>query len=103
MTFSLVNVTVVLVLGLAAIGLYGLLIARNLIRAVVCLQIAVKGAMLALVLAGRLAGQPAVGQSMAITVIVADTIVAVVGLALSVQVRKLLGTLDLQALTRLRR
>jgi NADH-quinone oxidoreductase subunit K len=103
MIFSIVNVTVVLILGLAGIGLYGLLISRNLIRAVVCLQIAVKGAMLALVLAGRLAEQSGVGQSLAITVIVADTIVAVVLLALSVQVRKLFGTLDIQALTRLRR
>jgi NADH-quinone oxidoreductase subunit K len=103
MIFSMLNVTVVLILGLVGIGLYGMLIARNLIRAVVCLQIAVKGAMLALVLAGRLAGQPAVGQSLAVTVIVADTIVAVVALALSVQVRKLFGTLDIQALTRLRR
>jgi NADH-quinone oxidoreductase subunit K len=103
MIFSIVNVTVVLILGLAGVGLYGMLISRNLIRAVVSLQIAVKGAMLALVLAGRLAGQPAVGQSMAVTVIVADTIVAVVALALSVQVRRLFGTLDIQALTRLRR
>ena len=103
MIFSQINVTVVLILGLVGVGLYGLLIARNLIRAVVCLQIAVKGAMLALVLAGKLAGQPAVGQSLAVTVIVADTIVAVVSLALSVQVRRLFGTLDIQALTRLRR
>lgn len=101
--FSIINVSVVLILGLAAIGLYGLLIARNLIRAVVCLQIAVKAAMLALILAGRLAGKPEVGQSLAVTVIVADTIVAVVALALSVQVRRLFGTLDIQALTRLRR
>lgn len=103
MILSTVNITVALILGLVGIGLYGLLISRNLIRAVVCLQISVKGAMLALVLAGRLADHPAVGQSMAITVIVADTIVAVVSLALSVQVRKLFGTLDIQALTRLRR
>jgi NADH:ubiquinone oxidoreductase subunit K len=103
MMFSIINVSVVLILGLAAIGLYGLLIARNLIRAVVCLQIAVKAAMLALILAGRLAGKPEVGQSLAVTVIVADTIVAVVALALSVQVRRLFGTLDIQALTRLRR
>jgi len=103
MIFSMVNVTVVLVLGLVGISLYGLMISRNLIRAVVCLQIAVKGAMLALILAGRLAGQPVVGQSLAITVCVADTVIAVVALALSVQVRKLFGTLDIQALTRLRR
>jgi NADH-quinone oxidoreductase subunit K len=101
--FTLINVTTVIILGLVGIGLYGLLITRNLIRAVVCLQISVKGAMLALILAGRLAGHPTVGQSLAVTVIVADTIVAVVALALSVQVRRLFGTLDIQALSKLRR
>jgi NADH-quinone oxidoreductase subunit K len=40
---------------------------------------------------------------MALTVIVADTIVAVVGLALAVQVRKAVGSLDLKDLTSLRR
>ena len=85
------------------IGLYGLLIARNLIRVIVCLQIAVKGAMLALVLAGKLTGKVPLGQSMAMTVIVADTIVAVVALALAVQAKRLFGTLDLEALSRLRR
>ena len=40
---------------------------------------------------------------LALTVIVADTVVAVVGLALAVQVRRYCGTLDIQALTSLRR
>jgi NADH:ubiquinone oxidoreductase subunit K len=40
---------------------------------------------------------------MALTVIVADTIVAVVGLALAVQVRHRLGTLDIKALSTLKR
>jgi NADH-quinone oxidoreductase subunit K len=101
--FNLPTIITVIVLGLVGIGLYGLLISRNLIRVVVCLQVAVKGAMLALVLAGKLSGKVAVGQSIAITVIVADTIVAVVALALAVQVRRLFGTLDLEALSRLRR
>jgi NADH:ubiquinone oxidoreductase subunit K len=93
----------VAVLGLAGIGLLGLLVTRNLIKVVVGMQLLVKGAMLALVLAGRLAGQPQVGQSMALTVIVADTIVSVVALALAVQVRRHFGTLDLRALSTLRR
>ena len=42
-------------------------------------------------------------QTMALTVIVADTIVSVVALALAVQVRRQFGTLDLQALSTLRR
>ena len=103
MNISLPTNLIIVIMGLAGIGLYGLLISRNLIRVVVCLQITVKGAMLALVLAGRLSGHVPMGQSLAMTVIVADTIVAVVALALAVQVRRLFGTLDLDSLSNLRR
>lgn len=88
---------------LAGIGLYGLLISRNLIKIVVALQIMTKGAMLALVVAGYLRGQVNLGQSMALMVIIADTIVAVVGLALAVQVRRHVGSLDIKNLTTLKR
>lgn len=103
MNVSLTNVVVIGVLGLLGVGLYGLLATRNLIKVIIALQILVKAAMLALVLAGNLRGQINLGQSMALTVIVADTIVAVVGLALAVQIRKHVGTLDVQALSTLRR
>jgi len=100
MTMSIVLFAVV---GLLAIGIYALLIVRNLIKVIVGLQILVKGAMLAMVAAGQIAGQPAIGQSMALTVIVADTIVAVVALALAVQIRRYFGTLDIKAFSTLRR
>ncbi|NDJ76749.1 MAG: NADH-quinone oxidoreductase subunit K [Chloroflexi bacterium] len=90
------------VIALLGIGLYGLLITRNLIKVVVALQILVKGALLALVAAGETSDQINLGQSLAMTVIVADTVVAVVGLALAVQAKRLLGTLDLKELSRLR-
>ena len=90
-------------LGLFGVGLYGVLITRHLIKIVVALQLLVKGALLAIILAGRVSGQLQTAQSLALTVIVADTIVAVVALALAVQVRNAFGTLDLQALTTLRR
>jgi NADH-quinone oxidoreductase subunit K len=103
MNFSLPVIALIAVIGLLGIGFYGLLMTRNLIKVIVALQILVKGAVVALVLAGRLNGQVNLGQSMALTVIVADTIVAVIGLALAVQVRRHLGTLDLKSLTSLRR
>ncbi len=103
MTFDIPTLAVVAVLGLLAVGLYGLLIVRNLIKVVVAMQIMVKGAMVALILAGRATGQLQTGQTLALTVIVADTIVSVVALALAVQVRRAFGTLDAQALTTLRR
>lgn len=99
------NVTIALsiILGLVGIGLYALLVSRNLIKVIVALQIMVKGAILAMIAAGQAAEQPMIGESLALTVIVADTIVAVVGLALAVQVRRRFGTLDMKALSILRR
>jgi len=100
---SLVSIVGLVILGLVGIGLYALLITRNLIKVVIGLQIMVKGAILALVLAGRLTGQVNLGQSLALTVVVADTIVAVIALALAVQIRRHCGSLDLNDLATLRR
>jgi NADH-quinone oxidoreductase subunit K len=97
------TILLVAVLGLLGVGLYGLLIVRNLIKLVIALQIMAKAAALALVIAGRMSGQTNLGQSMALTVIVADTIVAVVGLALAVQVKQRFGTLDVKRLSTLKR
>ncbi|MGE5137992.1 MAG: NADH-quinone oxidoreductase subunit K [Rudaea sp.] len=102
MTLSPLTAALIGVLGLLGVGLYGLLVLRNLIKVVVALQILVKAAVLALVAAGSAAGQINLGQSFAATVIVADTVVAVVALALAVQVRRRFGTLDLHALSTLR-
>jgi NADH-quinone oxidoreductase subunit K len=103
MWLSLPVLSAVGVLGLLGIGVLGLLVTRNLIKVVVGMQVLVKGALLALVLAGKLSGQVQTGQAITLTVIVADTIVSVVALALAVQVRRQFGTLDLQALSTLRR
>jgi len=91
------------VLGLIGIGLYGLLITRNLIKVVVALQVLVKGALLALVAAGTVSGKINLGQSLAVMVIVVDTVVAVIGLALALQVKRRLGTLDVKELATLKK
>ena len=66
------------------------------------LQNLVKAALLGLVAAGNISGQVNLGQSLAITVIVADTIVAVIGIALGVQIRRRMGTLDVRDMSSLR-
>jgi NADH:ubiquinone oxidoreductase subunit K len=91
------------VFGLVGVGVYGLLIGRNLIKVIVALQILVKGAMLALVVAGSISGHINLGQSLAVTVIVADTVVAVIGLALAIQIKRRVGTLDLKDLATLKK
>lgn len=90
------------VIGLFGVGLYGLLVTRNLIKMVAVLQVLVKSAVLALVLGGKVSGQIALGESLAVTVIVADTVVAVIGLALAVRVRQRMGSLDLRDLSSLK-
>ena len=90
------------IVAILGVGFYGLLITRNLIKIVMVLQILIKAALLALVLAGKLSGNPGLGQATASTVLVADTVVAVVGLALAVQVRRRFGTLDAPKISTLR-
>jgi NADH:ubiquinone oxidoreductase subunit K len=102
MTLTPLNAVLFGVVLLLAIGFYGLLITRNLIKIVLVLQILVKAVVVALVLGGEASGHLGLGQSLAATVIVADTVVAVVALALAVQVRRRVGTLDLAKISSLR-
>lgn len=102
MNINVAQATLVAVLGLLGIGLYALLVTRNLIKIIIMLQILVKAVILAFVLAGHTSGQMGLGQSMATTIIVADTVVAVIGLALVIQIRRRLGTLDVKQIARLR-
>lgn len=102
MTFTPLNTILLGVAALLGVGFYGLLITRNLIKVVMVLQILVKAVVLSLILAGKMSGNLGLGQATAATVIVADTIVAVVGLALAVQVRRRFGTLDVPKISTLR-
>ena len=102
MNFSPINIALVGVIGLIGVGFYGLLVCRNLIKVVVALQILVKAALLGIIVSGSTVQQINLAQSLAITVIVVDTIVAVIGMALAVQVRRKVGSLDVTELSRLR-
>ncbi|HMU93040.1 MAG TPA: NADH-quinone oxidoreductase subunit K [Anaerolineales bacterium] len=102
MNLTVLNIILLGIIGLLGVGVYGLLITRNLIKVVMVLQILVKAVILAFVFSGKVSGNLGLGQSIAATVIVADTIVAVVGLALAVQVRRRVGTLDAPQVSTLR-
>lgn len=102
MTINALSVGIVGVLGVMGIGLYGLLGCRNLIKIIIALQILAKGALLGLIVAGQVSDRMNLSQSMAVTVIVADTVVAVVGMALAVQVKRGSGTLDARDLAKLK-
>lgn len=99
---TLLQLSFAVIVILLGIGLYGLLVSRHLIKVIIGLQIMVKSAILALVIAGDAVGRIEMAQSMALTVIVVDTIVAVLALALAVQIKRRTGTLDSVDLARLR-
>jgi NADH-quinone oxidoreductase subunit K len=99
---SLTTILLAGAIGLLGIGFYGLMVSRNMIKIVVSLQVLVKAALLAFVAAGAANGQINLSQSLVITIIVADTIVAVIGIALAVQIRRRTGSLDIQEISRLR-
>lgn len=101
MNLSPIHAALIGAIGLLGIGFYGLLVCRNLIKIVIALQILVKAALLSIVFAGEASQNITLAQSLAITVIVADTIVAVIGMALAVKIRRHLGTLDAAQLTSL--
>ena len=103
MSFSFLDMILLTVLCLFGIGIYALLTMRNLIRIIVALQLLVKSVILFVILAGNITGQMALAQSMAATVIVADTIVAVLGMALAVQIKRKTNSLDTKDIASLRR
>jgi NADH-quinone oxidoreductase subunit K len=94
-----VLVSTIILLG---VGLYGLLTIRNMIKIVIAIQIMVKGAMLAFVVAGSLNNQINLGQSLAVSVITADTIVTIISLALAVKIQQRFGTLNIDEVLHLK-
>ena len=99
---SLLQIAFVAIVFLLGVGLYGLLVSRHLIKVIIALQIVVKSALLALIVAGDAVGRINLAQSVAMTVIVVDTIAAVLALALVVQIKRRTGSLDVAELGQLR-
>ena len=59
--------------------------------------------LIAFILAGSMQAKVNQAQSLALTVLIADTVVAVIALGLAVQVRKAFGSLDMKELSELKR
>lgn len=84
------------------VGLYGLLISRNILKMIISLQIMLKAALLEFALAGHITGHVNLAQSIILTIIVADTIVAVVGMAFAVQIRRKINSTSVDRLANLK-
>lgn len=101
MTVSILNFILIAIIILFGLGLYALLTMRNLVRLILALQVMVKGIIILMIVVGNVHNKMGEAQSMALTFIIADTIVAVLGMALAVQIKKITGTLDTKGISKL--
>lgn len=90
---------VVLMLG---IGLYILLVSRNLLRMLIGYEIMAKGVTLAIISAGSANGKIVLSQTMAITVIVIEVVFIAVALAVVMLVHRQHQSISVRRLTDLK-
>jgi multisubunit Na+/H+ antiporter MnhC subunit len=89
--FSVFGLGVVLTL---LIGFYSLLTTRNLIRALIGLEVLTKAVTLLIVVAGYVSGQMALAQALAITLIVIEVAVIVAAISIVLCVHRNTGSVD---------
>jgi len=87
---------------LLAAGLYCILITRNLLRAVIGIELLVKAATLLLIIIGYVTGKTALTQSFVITIIVIEVVLAAIAGGIALRVYRHNNTLDTHLLRRLR-
>jgi NADH-quinone oxidoreductase subunit K len=76
------------------VGFYSLLSTRNLIRSIIALEVLTKSVTLLIILAGYTTAQQALAQSLAITLIVIEVAVMVVGVGLVLRIHSQTGSID---------
>jgi NADH-quinone oxidoreductase subunit K len=89
--FSVFGLGVVLTL---VVGFYCLLTTRNLIRALIGLEVLTKGVTLLIVLAGYVSGQTGLAQALAITLIVIEVAVIVAAISIVLCVHRNTGSVE---------
>jgi len=91
-----------LIVVLLAIGVYCLIARRNLIQLIIGLEVIAKAVTLMFVLAGSLQSNEQIAQSIVITIILIEAIIAAVAISLIVVANRHAGSLDMDIFRRLR-
>lgn len=84
------------------VGLYTLLTNRNLIKIIIGIEILAKAVTLNLIWAGHFQNRIALGEALTILVIAIDAVVLAILMSLAVASHKHYGTVDVDAMTRLK-
>ena len=93
--FSLFGIGVVLTM---IVGMYCLITTRNLVRALIGLEVLTKGVTLLIILTGYVSGQIALAQSLAITLIVIEVAVIVVAVSIVLCIFRRTGGIDARSI-----
>ena len=101
MTTVAANAGLLLATGLFVIGLLGVLVRRNIIYTLMCVEIMMNAAGLGFVVAGSRWGQPD-GQVFFIFILTVAAAEVAVGLALVIQIYRRLHTLDNDSMSAMR-
>ena len=84
------------------LGVYMLILYRNLLRLIIAVEIVAKGVTLVFLSAGIYRQDIGFIQSLIVTFIIVETVLAAIMLALAVQAHKIYGSLDIRNLSKLR-
>ncbi len=87
---------------LGFLGLYCLLVSRNLLRLLIGIEILSKACILALISCGSAIGKIGMAQAFAITMIIVEVVVVAVALALIMRAYGANGSIDMWKLNRLK-
>jgi multisubunit Na+/H+ antiporter MnhC subunit len=83
-------------------GLYFIIVTRNMIRAIIGLELMIKGVTLLIIVAGYVTGRTALAQAFVITVIVIEVVIAVVAGGIAVSVFRVNSSIDVRQLRNLK-
>jgi multisubunit Na+/H+ antiporter MnhC subunit len=83
-------------------GLYFVIVTRNMIRAIIGLELLIKGVTLLIVVAGYVTGRVALAQAFVITIIVIEVVLAVVAGGIAVSVFRVNSSIDVRQLRNLK-
>jgi multisubunit Na+/H+ antiporter MnhC subunit len=84
------------------LGIYMLILYRNLLRLIIGVEIVSKGVTLIFLAAGIYRQDIGFIQSLIVTFIIVETVLAAIMLALAVRAHKIYGSLDIRNLSKLR-
>jgi NADH:ubiquinone oxidoreductase subunit K len=91
---ELLRIFIIFIIMLILIGLYYILVTRNLIRILLGLEIISKAVILAIIVVGYVTNNLALAQSLAIIIIIVEVFVVAVAAGVIIRIHKHTGSVD---------